>query len=385
MAVEIKIDEWGNKHWYKDGDLHREDGPAVECANGNKTWFINNKLHRLDGPAVENNDGSQYWYRNGELHREDGPAIIFSNGEKQYWMYGGFITDDLYKEVERFDMIKYDYFTFDLEFIKGIPIFDLINRVDIYSKFCLESNKLGCFEFNVKFGVNPIYLMSKYKEEEFVKNFLKIIHIGQSEKMIERVKLRCICEPNFFDDSGEIDLLKIMKLFIDNNPKEFFLSLSRLRKKIEGRIPQSNNNFLEFTKDTAYNWGGPIEMNGKLGAEYSFYKRDNKIPEFQFVTNSVFKMSQDFEKLTYEEKVNKFNALPTEDKYRLLKKQAMNLMEEIDHWLPYQIHLGGNDDTSYSKYFATEEEREDELNYLLMMQPLHFEKDIIDRGYLFTN
>jgi hypothetical protein len=63
----------------------------------------------------------------------------------------------------------------------------------------------------------------------------------------------------------------------------------------------------------------------------------------------------------------------------------MNLIEEVDHWLPYQIHISGNDDTSYSKYFATEEEREAELNYLLMMQPLHFEKDIVDRGYLFTN
>lgn len=31
--------------------------------------------HREDGPAVEYADGSKYWYQNGELHREDGPAI----------------------------------------------------------------------------------------------------------------------------------------------------------------------------------------------------------------------------------------------------------------------------------------------------------------------
>jgi hypothetical protein len=29
------------KVYVKDGQVHREDGPAVECANGNKAWFLN--------------------------------------------------------------------------------------------------------------------------------------------------------------------------------------------------------------------------------------------------------------------------------------------------------------------------------------------------------
>jgi len=48
-----KIDKRGNKFWYKNGELHREDGPAIEYANGNKFWYKNGELHREDGPAIE--------------------------------------------------------------------------------------------------------------------------------------------------------------------------------------------------------------------------------------------------------------------------------------------------------------------------------------------
>ena len=40
-------------HWYFNGVLHREDGPAVEYDNGDTSWFQNGVLHREDGPAVE--------------------------------------------------------------------------------------------------------------------------------------------------------------------------------------------------------------------------------------------------------------------------------------------------------------------------------------------
>jgi len=37
----MEIDEYGNKRWYLNGLLHREDGPAVEYADGNKEWWLN--------------------------------------------------------------------------------------------------------------------------------------------------------------------------------------------------------------------------------------------------------------------------------------------------------------------------------------------------------
>jgi hypothetical protein len=72
------------KVWYLNDQLHREDGPAIERANGDKMWFLDGRLHRTDGPAVEWADGDKRWYLNGQLHRTDGPAVEFANGSK-YW------------------------------------------------------------------------------------------------------------------------------------------------------------------------------------------------------------------------------------------------------------------------------------------------------------
>ena len=38
-------------------------------------WYNEqNQLDREDGPAVEYANGTKYWYRNDQRHREDGPA-----------------------------------------------------------------------------------------------------------------------------------------------------------------------------------------------------------------------------------------------------------------------------------------------------------------------
>ncbi len=34
--------EFATSH-FKNNRLHREDGPAIECANGYKEWFLNGK------------------------------------------------------------------------------------------------------------------------------------------------------------------------------------------------------------------------------------------------------------------------------------------------------------------------------------------------------
>ena len=60
----VKVYDNGNKFWYLNGELHREDGPAVEYDDGSKDWYLNGKLHREDGPAIECDDGSKAWYLN---------------------------------------------------------------------------------------------------------------------------------------------------------------------------------------------------------------------------------------------------------------------------------------------------------------------------------
>jgi hypothetical protein len=78
----------GCKQWWRHGILHREDGPAIECANGDEEWLVNGKRHREGGPAVTIVGKVREWWYRGERHREDGPAVIYDNGEYENWLYG---------------------------------------------------------------------------------------------------------------------------------------------------------------------------------------------------------------------------------------------------------------------------------------------------------
>ena len=76
----------GTKSWWVNGKRHRVDGPAAEWANGTKSWWVNDQYHREDGPAVEYANGTKWWYVNGELHREDGPAAEYADGDKEWFV-----------------------------------------------------------------------------------------------------------------------------------------------------------------------------------------------------------------------------------------------------------------------------------------------------------
>ena len=69
----MSINDDGDKFYYKDKKMnirHREDGPAVERADGDKVWYLNGERHREDGPAVEYANGYKAWYINGEFYSE---------------------------------------------------------------------------------------------------------------------------------------------------------------------------------------------------------------------------------------------------------------------------------------------------------------------------
>ena len=72
--------------WFYNGELHREDGPAVEYVDGAKKWYKHGELHRDDGPAIEYADGENEWYKNGKRHRDDGPAIEWADGDKAWYL-----------------------------------------------------------------------------------------------------------------------------------------------------------------------------------------------------------------------------------------------------------------------------------------------------------
>ena len=109
--MQPEIDERGTKRWYKDGKLHREDGPAFESENGYKSWYINGKRHREDGPAIEDTNGGKYWYINGKLHREDGPAIEEENRDKSWWINDKYVSETEHKaNFKRIRKLQYKYY-----------------------------------------------------------------------------------------------------------------------------------------------------------------------------------------------------------------------------------------------------------------------------------
>jgi hypothetical protein len=72
IAYTVKVFDSGDRFWYNQDDrFHREDGPAIEWADGMKEWWVNGRLHREDGPAVESVDGTKIWYLNGEELTEE--------------------------------------------------------------------------------------------------------------------------------------------------------------------------------------------------------------------------------------------------------------------------------------------------------------------------
>ena len=70
-TYKVTVDDLGTIRWYNEkGKLHREDGPAIEWADGSKEWFLKGRIHREDGPAIEWANGYKAWYLNDKMLTE---------------------------------------------------------------------------------------------------------------------------------------------------------------------------------------------------------------------------------------------------------------------------------------------------------------------------
>ena len=75
VEYEFYSDGTFDKIWRNEkGELHREDGPALECANGKKSWYKNRLWHREDGPAIVWHDGTHLYFLNDKQY-----------SKKEYW------------------------------------------------------------------------------------------------------------------------------------------------------------------------------------------------------------------------------------------------------------------------------------------------------------
>ena len=51
-----------------------------------REWYKNGKLHRINGPAIEYKNGCKKWYRNGILYKECGPDIVYNRIKKKWFI-----------------------------------------------------------------------------------------------------------------------------------------------------------------------------------------------------------------------------------------------------------------------------------------------------------
>jgi hypothetical protein len=163
---EVKVDSFGDKRWYKDGKLHREDGPAIDHNDGYREWWVDGKLHRIDGPAIEYEDGDRYWYINGKLHRIDGPAIDHNDGHREWWVDG---------KLHRIDGPAIEYVNGDKEWCADGKQYnmeqfsEIVNFPEIEIPYISFSNSIYHIRFKEDVGIRLSYILELYVGGEFIK------------------------------------------------------------------------------------------------------------------------------------------------------------------------------------------------------------------------
>lgn len=87
--------EDGDVYYYYNGILNSvdEDIPAVKRKDGTEKWYKNGILHRSNGPAIIDKKGNKYYYYEGKRHRLNGPAIIKASGSTEWYIHGEKIVD----------------------------------------------------------------------------------------------------------------------------------------------------------------------------------------------------------------------------------------------------------------------------------------------------
>lgn len=87
-----------HEYYQKDGNLYSViswNYYGGELCNSLKQWCKNGQLHREDGPAIERDNGDKEWFLNGDRHRKNGPAVEWTNGDKEWWLHGELVTEEV--------------------------------------------------------------------------------------------------------------------------------------------------------------------------------------------------------------------------------------------------------------------------------------------------
>lgn len=107
-------DPFDNRKRFKDGSL--VNGWTISTC-GVETWYKDGLIHREDGPARNDyKEEIKQWYKDGEKHREGGPAVIYSDGTKEWWLEGDQYTEEDHKEMLKIKKMSIEELIVEMSF-----------------------------------------------------------------------------------------------------------------------------------------------------------------------------------------------------------------------------------------------------------------------------
>ena len=74
---------------------------TVKIEGKNTLYLLNGKAHRMDGAAFSRLGEFKIWYRCGDRHREDGPAVEYSDGTLAWFLNGEKLDCQTHEQFER--------------------------------------------------------------------------------------------------------------------------------------------------------------------------------------------------------------------------------------------------------------------------------------------
>jgi hypothetical protein len=137
---------------------------------------------------------------------------------------------------------------------------------------------------------------------------------------------------------------------------------------------------LQFTEDSAACWGGPFDGNFAY-----FSMQDYTKATMPYGKNKGENLLAVWEKARVEkEKEYKEQVERGAHKYKHISPPS-DYLESASIDRPIRLYMAGNDDTSYSKFYTSEDEAQEELNLFIGNQPLDFHDVVQDFDFVFTN
>jgi hypothetical protein len=159
-----------------------------------------------------------------------------------------------------------------------------------------------------------------------------------------------------------------------------------------GKIQRAVLEGMLLFDDTAYCLAGPFEGG------YAYYC-------IKSPGDSLLTAEQHFQQYRFNHRIlpwrftSKFRQ-PALNEIQLQKRLKELTPKELKEWeqnvkryktdvatveKPFALYIAGNDDSTWTKFFATLEDAKSELKLLEMCQPINYILHIVDNGFVFTN